>query len=78
MNRIFRLSVELRFVDWALQDMEFVVKEQIRTATVRPICTLQVGSAMDMDSIALVQQIFDDCLLSATGRTVGNQEQLTF
>lgn len=78
MDRIWRLTVELRRVSWDSDDMEFAVIERIRTASPRPVCTLQIGNAVDMDSIGLLQQILDDCMLSATGRTVGAQHELVF
>lgn len=78
MERVWRLTVELRRVSWDSDDMEFAVIERIRTASPRPVCNLQIGTAVDMESLSLLQQILDDCVLSATGRTVGAQGELTF
>jgi hypothetical protein len=78
MRRVFRLTVELRHVDWDSGALEFAVTEQIRTAAKRPVCTLQLGESLEMNDLALLQQIIDDCVLSACGRTVGAQEQLSF
>lgn len=78
MARIFRITIDLRYVSCDAPTMEFAVVEQIRTAPKRPVCTLQIGDAMSMDDIGLLQQIVDDCVLSATGRTVGSQESLAF
>jgi hypothetical protein len=78
MARIFRITIELRPVGIDSEHLEFAVTEKIRTAKEREICFLQLGRSVEMNDIAILQQIVDDVVLSATSRTVGNQEQLTF
>jgi hypothetical protein len=77
MARLFKLTIELCPVTHDSSELEFRVRERIRTAQERPVCTLQVGEEMTMDAIATLQQIIDDCVLSAVGRTVGSQERLS-
>jgi hypothetical protein len=76
--RILRQWIELRPVGTDGTNFEVQVWEQIRTATPRQICALQLGTSISDDDLAMLMQIMDDVLRSALGRTNGIQGELTY
>jgi hypothetical protein len=78
MARIFRIWVELQPVPNSEDSYEFRVYEQIRTAAVREVCTLQVGRHVRFEDLSTLVQIIDDVIQAAVARTYGIQSKLHF
>jgi hypothetical protein len=78
MKTIVKVAAELVALREDGSQYAILIREKVRSGSVRTICDVNVGETVRDGDLDLVMQILEDCFAAAIDRTIGRQLVLAF